>query len=150
MKKAVAPKISEKHIQETCDAFLILDGWRAIVTDPPHMRGLGVTEKGICDRLYIRYEPRREHYPLHACTNVEWFNRSRAEVVWIEWKKKGGKAALHQKDWHTAERARGALVWVAGEDFLATIEDFQEHYMASGLNRRIAQPRLKVALGSKA
>ncbi len=128
--------LSEAHIQRTCSDWLALDSWRAIITDPPQLRGLGVTEPGICDRLYLRYEPRREHYPLHACTNVEWFNRSRGEILWIEYKKKGGKAGQHQKDWHYIERMAGALVWVAGADFAPTIEAFQQHYRASGLMRR--------------
>ncbi len=46
---------SEAQIQQAADDFLALDGWRKIVTDPPHMRGLGVSEKGIADRLYLRY-----------------------------------------------------------------------------------------------
>lgn len=131
---------SEAQIQRACDDLMELDGWRKIVTDPPHMRGLGVSEKGIPDRLYIRYrfDSRFTYRPAHA------------ELLWVEHKKRGGKAALHQKAWHAAERARGALVWVAGEDFPATIEGFQAHYMASGLTRRIAQPMLKgVRLGER-
>ncbi len=145
---------SEAQIQQACDDFLALDGWRKIVTDPPHMRGLGVSEKGIPDRLYLRYRP--EPYERHHGREVPggfggWdpVTPCQAEALWIEWKKKGGKAALHQKTWHAAELMRGALIWVAGETFPATIEGFQAYYMDSGLNRRIAQPKLKMQLGSK-
>src|SRR5678815_4415297 len=136
MKRKPKPRgPSEKQIQETCDSFLSLDGWRAIVTDPPHMRGLGVSEKGIPDRLYIRYAP--EYMRRLAVNPVPCHE---AQVLWVEYKKKGGKAARHQKEWHAYERAHGALVWVAGEDFPATFDGLQAHYLASGLNRRIAQP----------
>ncbi len=130
---------SEAQIQQACDDFMALDGWRKIVTDPPHMRGLGVSEKGIPDRLYIRYL-----YPPPAANAHD-----RAQLLWCEWKRRGGKAALHQKSWHAAERALGAEVLVAGETFPATIEGFTAWYLASGLNRRIAQPKLKMQLGSK-
>ncbi len=139
---------SEAQIQQACDDFLALDGWRKIVTDPPHMRGLGVSEKGIPDRIYIRYEGNAYREGLRPLP-VGDVLIVRAEVLWVEHKKRGGKSAQHQKAWHAAERARGALVWLAGEEFPATIEGFQAHYMASGLNRRIAQPKLKKQLGSK-
>lgn len=66
----------------------------------------------------------------------------RADVMFIEWKKKGGKAAQHQKDWHAKECARGALTLIAGEDFPASIEGFAQWYKASGLQRKaISIPR---------
>jgi hypothetical protein len=119
--------LSERHIQETCSEWLSFDGWRRIRTDPPWMRGLAVQEKGIADDLYIRYGKHEAH---------EWWNRAPADVLWIEWKKKGGNGAQHQLDWHQAERARGALTWIAGEDFPASIEGFQDWYRKSGLMRR--------------
>lgn len=117
-------KISEAHIQGTCRDFLALDGWRLVITDPPWMRGLAVAEPGICDDLYIRYA---QHSILAAAL---------AQVIWIEWKSKSGNAGEHQKAWHQAERARGALVWVAGEDFAKSIEEFQAFYRQSGLMRK--------------
>ncbi len=135
--RGLAP--SEAQIQQTCTEWLALDGWRAIVTDPPHMRGLGVSEKGIPDRLYIRYCYSGENCSTSAKNGSRWDMNARllhTQAVWIEWKKKGGKAKEHQKDWHYAERLRGALVWVAGENFPATIEGFQKFYRESGLMRR--------------
>ena len=129
---------SEAQIQKACDELLALDSWRKIVTDPPHMRGLGVSEKGIPDRLYLRYGLT----PLAPLEKKDWANplaRVKAEALWCEWKRKGGKAAQHQIDWHARERARGALTLIAGQDFEATIEGLQEWYMASGLNRRMKQ-----------
>ena len=119
----MANSLSEANIKRTCTEYLALDGWRFIDTDPPGLRGLGVREKGIADRLYIRYEAERPGDAL-------------AEVLWIEWKKRGGKAMAHQTEWIAAERARGALVLLAGVDFPASIEGFQCWYRASGLTRR--------------
>jgi hypothetical protein len=115
--------MTERHIQETCTEWMALDGWRTIITDPPHLRGLGVTEKGIPDRLHLRY--------LKGMA----FKPAAADVLWIEWKKKGGKAMAHQRTWIETERIRGALVWLAGEDFPASIEGFQAWYRKSGLMR---------------
>ena len=135
--KASGP--SERQIQETCDGFLTLDGWRLIKTDLPHLRGLGVQEKGMPDRLYIRY--------LHDCEGIQCScdkhgATGRAEIMWCEWKKRGGKAAQHQKTWHYRERLCGALTLIAGEDFPASIEGFMDWYAKSGLQRR------KVTMGA--
>lgn len=119
----MAIKISEAQLQQQGDSFLALDGWRYIETDPKHLRGLGVSEPGIPDRLYLRY--------------VEGFPQYReAQILWIEWKRKGGKAGEKQLDWHARERARGALVWLADVDFPASIEGFAKFYAESGLMRK--------------
>ncbi len=135
--RSLAP--SEASIQRTCTEWLALDGWRAIVTDPPHMRGLGVTEKGIPDRLYIRYDGRAQIWKDQDKEMGLPFNNSChvGEILWIEWKKKGGKSALHQLAWHAKERVRGALIWVAGVDFPASIEGFQKFYRNHHLRRKI-------------
>jgi hypothetical protein len=61
-------------------------------------------------------------------------------VLWIEWKRvfsgRATKATAHQRAWHEAERALGALTLIAGEHFPATIEGFREWYSRSGLQRR--------------
>jgi hypothetical protein len=115
----------EAELEQQCTDFLALDGWRSLKTDPPQLRGLGVIEKGIPDRLYIRYHemPHREIDPL-------------ADVLWIEFKAPSGRVSQAQSDWHMAERARGALVWVARENFGASCEEFIAFYRASGLLRR--------------
>lgn len=130
--KLFAP--SERDIENTCTELLRYDGWRCIKTDLPHLRGLGVQEKGMADRLYIRYHNQGDPCGPVKFTSYRCYDPL-AEVLWIEWKKVGGKNASHQKAWQAAERARGALVWVALEDFPATIEGFKEHYRKSGLNR---------------
>lgn len=134
----------EKHLQKAGDDFLMLDGWRVVITDPPHMRGLGVAEPGIADRLYLRYE--KSAPEIKQC--FEMGGCGCAEVLWIEYKRKPGgngkralltkaeKARIRQRAWIELERSRGALVWLAGEDFPATIEGLMEHYRASGLMRR--------------
>lgn len=129
--KLFAP--SERDIENTCTELLGYDGWRCIKTDLPHLRGLGVQEKGMADRLYIRYGARADTVPPGgACLDIR---RAATESFWVEWKKVGGKNAVHQKAWQAAERGRGAIVWVSLEDFPATIEGFKDHYRKSGLNR---------------
>lgn len=126
-------KLSERTIQESCSQFLALDGWRRIRTDLPNLRGLGVQERGIADDLYLRYcgPIREEVYP------GDWDKtRVATNILWIEWKRKTGKAMAHQKAWHYAERARGALTLIAGIDFTASVEGFVNWYEQSGLQRK--------------
>lgn len=127
MKRATAPKLTEAQIERTCSDWLALDGWRYLKTSPVSnkARAVGFGELGMADGLYLRYHPKQG---------------ALAEVMWIEWKRpKGGaftRAKQHQCDWHTGERARGALTLIAGRDFPATIEGFQDYYRKSGLMRR--------------
>lgn len=126
--RSANPKLSERHIEATCTDFLALDSWRCIKTDLAHLRGLGVQEPGICDRLYIRYMPTVIGHTMPVAPY--------AEVLWCEWKAKKGVHSQKQKDWQASERARGALIWIAKVDFDPTIEAFQEFYRKSGLMRR--------------
>ena len=133
LSKARAPrKRLEAELQQQCDDVLGYDGWRIIVTDPPRLRGLGVIEKGIPDRLYIRYVGLGLAPSPQVCTKAM---RSISEVLWIEWKKPGGTPSTHQVLWKMAEQARGALVWTAGIDFPATLDGFILFYRTSGLAR---------------
>lgn len=122
-------KRPEAELQKQADDFLSWDGWRAIVTDPPRLRGLGVIEKGIPDRLYLRYEgdSEQEFHNWAQCIS---------QALWIEWKAKGGQHGVDQIRWRKAERARGALVWVAREDFEPDYDSFVAFYRKSGLLRR--------------
>ncbi len=120
-------KLSESNIQGACRGWMALDGWRLIKTDLPQLRGMGVQEKGMADDLFIRY----------GGFLLGFVNTPASEVIWIEWKSKTGVHGEKQKEWQQAERARGALVWVAKQDFEPTIEGFQDHYRKSGLMRRL-------------
>ncbi len=142
----------ERDVQRTITETLELDGWRSLRTDPGSdvgvvraiiaalreflpepwlskalaavqrcMRGKGFGEEGMPDYLYIRY--------WHPGNPI-------AEVMFIEFKRPGGKPEPHQHAWHEAERARGALVVVAD-----SIEGFYAWYMASGLARRVKLER---------
>ena len=123
--------LSEADIAHTCSDLLQADGWRMLITDPvsDRARGKGFGELGMADRLYIRY---------NGCLRTP--ATGQAQIIWIEWKRtvrgKPTKATPHQKAWHAAERARGALTLIAGQDFPATIEGFHSWYKASGLQRR--------------
>lgn len=123
-------KTSEKDLEQACSGLLALDGWRSLKTDPVSRRewGKGFGELGMADRLYIRYGW-HSTIPNPALRHV-------AEVMWIEWKTTTGRAEQHQIAWHTAERARGALVLLAGVDFPATFDGFLGWYRVSGLMRR--------------
>lgn len=132
--KAAKPRIiepSERDIQKAGREFLALDDWRLIITDNPRVRGLAVQEKGMGDDWFIRYNPVSYLLPIQDA------RRSDADVINIEWKRRTGKAMAHQMDWHERERARGALTWIAGIDFAASIEGFIEKYMESGLARKV-------------
>jgi hypothetical protein len=133
---------SEAQIEADCTKLLEEDGWRALRTDPvsDRGRGKGFGEIGMADHLYIRYGPRP--YQIwkgqQKVNDDPWMDvtRCQAEIMWIEFKRPGEKAQKHQRAWHTAERARGALTLIAGEDFPATVEGFREFYAKSGLMRR--------------
>ncbi len=139
MKKARGP--SEAQIQSACDDLMVLDGWRIVKTDLPHLRGLGVQERGMPDRLYLRYGL----YPLAPIAKHEASPLARliCQSIWIEWKKRGGKASEYQKTWHAIEGACGALVVVAGVDFPASVDGFLDWYNGSGFSRR------RLTLGNK-
>jgi hypothetical protein len=127
-------RLSERDIERTCSDFLALDGWRCLKTDPvsDRSRAKGFGEVGMADCLYIRYS---------YDDGDESIVSSDAEALWIEWKTldkngKPTKASRNQLDWHRLERKRGALTWITGEDFPASIEGFLEFYRGSGLLRR--------------
>lgn len=113
----------EHMIEAECTRLLEQDGWRSLRTDPVSDRSLGkgFGEMGMADHLYLRYINLRFNGESH--------------VLWIEFKSAKGKPAKHQIDWHTKERARGAVTWIAGVDFPASVAGFVEHYRKSGLNR---------------
>ncbi len=115
------PELSESEIETACTKLLEEDDWRALRTDPvsDRGRGKGFGEIGMADHLYLRYDA------IYL----------RANVLWVEFKSAKGKPSKEQTAWHTRERARGALTWIAGEDFPASVEGFVAHYRASGLNR---------------
>ena len=114
------PICSEADVQRTVTQMLQLDGWRAIRTDPTsdRQRGKGFGELGMPDYLYIRYG------------HLDAVGDGDAQVLWIEFKRKGKKPKDHQRDWHDLERRRGALVLVVDD-----IDDFMTLYAESGLCR---------------
>lgn len=136
----------ERDLERAATDLLGLDGWRSLKTDPvsDRARAKGFGEVGMADWLYIRYlsqySPEWARH-LIAKRRPTWM--ASTEVVWIEWKAPGGKATQHQLAWIAAERARGALVWLAGVDFPVTLEGFFQHYAASGLMRQ------KLSLGER-
>lgn len=118
----------ERDLERACSDLLQYDGWRLLRCEPVSRRewGRGFGEKGMADCLYIRY----------SCESPSAAGCQRTGVLWIEWKSLTGKAQQHQKDWHARERARGALVVVAGVDFKASVDGWLAWYRGSGLMRR--------------
>lgn len=93
------------------------------------MRGHGVGELAMPDRLFIRYQDRFRH---SAHTNALLGVVAQCELAWIEFKKPGEKPRADQIAWHEAERRRGALVLVVSD-----IDDFMKRwYPGSGLQRK--------------
>ena len=132
------PRLTEAQVQQQCVDFMRLDGWRPLRTDPcsDRRRGKGFGELGMADHLFIRYLDGGE-LPLAGA----------AQVLWVEFKRppgfdfrghqqKGTRAKLHQRLWHGAERATGALTIIAGDDFPPDFDGFVAWYRASGLLRR--------------
>lgn len=132
-----ALKVSERDIQRTCSDLLALDGWRMLRTDPcsDRARGKGFGEIGMADCLYIRYDWPGSLDLDNEIGPVSIVGSSLGQLMWIEWKAPGKGASVMQDQWHRAERARGALTLIAGQDFEASIEGFISWYRASGLNR---------------
>jgi hypothetical protein len=110
-------KLTEAHIQKAVVDFLVLDGWRAIRTDPvsDRSRGKGFGEIGMPDYLFLRYKA--------DCV---------AQVIWIEFKASGKCATNAQFAWHQVERKRNAAVLVVD-----SIDVFTRWYSDSGLAQRI-------------
>ncbi len=121
---------SEREIEQACSKLLQYDGWRMLKTDPVSRRewGKGFGELGMADCQYIRYRGIVATSPQRSQAAVE--------LMWIEWKGPDGKATQLQRHWHIAERARGALTLIGGEDFPASVEGFLAWYRSSGLMRR--------------
>ncbi len=89
----------------------------------------------MADHLYIRYHFRSRN--AEPVPKAVW-----CEVLWVEWKARGGKLSQAQINWHRQERARGAVTLIAKIEFECTITGFCEFYAASGLQRKsISIPR---------
>ncbi len=115
--------VPESSLEAAIFDILSLDDWRVFrfgwaITEA----GRQLSEVGAPDLLAIRY---RDYMLAPA-----------AEVLWIEVKTAGRKPDAGQKLWHVSERRRGALVWIAGDTFPATVEGFLAHYRGSGLQLR--------------
>ena len=121
----------EADVKAAITETLELDGWRCIKmeTVSDRERGRFFGEPGMPDCLYIRYLSTPGMPLIHPT----------AEVLWIEHKAPKGKHQQNQIDWRVLERKRGALVWVAREDFEPTIDGFWLFYRNSGLRRRITR-----------
>lgn len=132
---------SEAELERICTQMLEHDGWRPLKTDPVSRRsqGKGFGEVGMADYLYMRAKPwpKERFIGQQKPGDNPWIPvvMCQAEILWIEWKRPGGVNAEHQKAWQAAERAKGFLVWVAGEDFEATADAFWVFYSKSGLKR---------------
>lgn len=112
-------RLSEADVtQQVCD-FLAAEGWRGVrmnvgvATNLATGRQVAFHERGMPDWVFLLYWGSDR-----MMMNVE----QTADVLWIEFKASGKKAAAHQLAWHEAERARGALVKVV--DHYETFRDW--------------------------
>lgn len=129
-RKRRAPQPLERDINKGIRDILELDGWRIVMmeTVSDHERRRYFGEPGMPDMLCLRYCVMPKEVPIDA--------RILADVLWIEGKRRTGKVAANQADWHRAERRRGAITVIAKQDFDATIEGFFSWYGTSGLMRK--------------
>ena len=136
MAKTKAPCLKEIDIQIACVDFMRLDGWRPLRTDPcsDRARGKGFGEKGMADHLFIRYLDKAQLQCI--CERRMVLKAPAAEVLWVEFKRPGGKICNHQSLWNAAERAAGAMTVCAIVDFEPTFDGFVAWYRCSGLLRR--------------
>ena len=127
--------VPEKAINGAIKTFLELDGWHVFLLETVSRREWAkfTGEKGMPDMLCLRYAA-----PVFLPPSFRSIFRhvADAEVLWIEGKSKNGRVAQHQADWHRLERKRGALVIVAGQDFIPEPEAFIGWYKHSGLQRK--------------
>lgn len=132
------PRVSEAplleaDIERAIVDYLALDGWvcRKMEQNFSERKKKVVGQRGMADQLCVRYGPTSGTPSL--CVERAMYT----QVMWLELKRRTGKAMAHQKAWHEAERARGALTLIAGIDFEASISGFMTWYRASGLRRRV-------------
>jgi len=118
-------KTKERDINNGICTLLALDDWHVFRMETVSRVEWGkfTGEPGMPDILAIRYVPNTEQWAI-------------SDVLWIEGKSSSGRLADHQRLWIEAERKRGALVWIAGEDFAPDVDAFLELYKRSGLCRR--------------
>lgn len=131
-------KLSEADLERYGTELLQHDDWRSLKTDPVknYQWGKGFGEVGMADHLYLRY--------AQFLPPVDEVSRSFGQILWIEWKRRKGKPKPHQIEWIEIERERGALVWLADKDFVATPEGFFSHYKASGLMKKRITPSFEL------
>lgn len=133
----------EAALERAVTEYLALDGWRSLKTDPvsDRSRAKGFGEVGMADMMFLRFQcDRCANEDCERCLPAKrdlpgpW--RAWTQVLMIEFKSPRGRLAAHQRAWHEAERARGAMTLIAGIDFRATLEGFAFWYGQSGLARR--------------
>lgn len=129
-------ELTEAQIEETCtDLLEKCDGWLGWKTTPVsnRARGAGFGQLGMADYTYFRFR-----YTVPE-TSPLWhgWRREDAEVMFIEWKRRGETLKPHQRAWRAQMAARGALVLAAGVDFEASVDGFLDWYNRSGLARHM-------------
>lgn len=142
--RKVGPIIYESHIETAIVQAMVLDGWRPFKMQYSfdQVKKLTLGEPGMCDHLFLRYRAGEKLTPVSIL-------RSRVtlldEVLWWEFKRVKSRPGRRDKatgldpdqvQWIAAEKAKGAMVWVAGIDHEADIAGAALHYLGSGLCNR--------------
>jgi hypothetical protein len=154
--KKLERSLYESQIETTIVDAMERDGWRAFKMEYNFdtVKKITLGEPGMCDHLFIRYASRDAGVLAAMLTSTQF---AKAEVLWWEFKasakrrKRREYLSVDQTFWIQAEKAKGALVWIAGIDHEATIDGAAQHYLDSGLARRreffvalITQERRKI------
>lgn len=135
---ASAPKLRERDIAWAVGDLLELDGWRLLWCEPMSRRdlGKGFGEPGMPDLLALRYWNRGDPAQGYRPRVEGKVYDPLAEVLWIEFKRPGGRVSPKQAEWHRNERLRGALTVIMGQDCGASVDGFLAWYRKSGVMRR--------------
>lgn len=142
-RKVALPELYEADIETAIVGAMMLDGWRAFKMQHSwdQVKKLELGEPGMPDHLFVRYWNQGDPRGPVPGYQTRCYN-PQAELIW--WEFKASKRRRKRKEflsrdqtlWIQAERARGALIWVAAIDHEATIDGAAQHYLDSGLARR--------------
>jgi|SRR5262245_7583625 len=115
--------LAERDVTRQVRDFLGYRGWRAVRMQRTVVPGaFQAGEAGMADFLFLYYLDQK--IPVG---DWEPSNEGFALAVWVEFKRRGAKAAEHQKAWIERERIRGGTVVVV-DDYDKFVDWYVEHF----------------------
>lgn len=142
---AIRELSKEASIEDRIVEAMELDGWRAFKMEEnfSERKFKKTGEPGMCDHLFLRPHNQGDPRGPVPYTKTRCYNPL-GDILWWEFKasreirKRAEFLSAKQVKWIMAERAKGFLVWAAGEeaDYPPTAEGCARKYLDSGLCRR--------------